>query len=258
MTQSVDYASMSLTALVAEWNTMVVKAKELQVPGTWVQVQKFKDKSTAISRCTKLCAALAAVVTEKLLDGATDQAVLAPSTPMVEAVVDATLATQADVMEAEAAPPPPTPHESALLSVMRLDGCPKLKLKANGKLPPHDLELPASLRLTPEEREAGRAATVATPVQTGTVVQLKPSTQTVSQIASRSPKGKAGPKSGFPLSGKITLLVDKNPKRPGSAAYDRFAQYESGMTVGTALEAGVLPEDLRWDTKHSFIKIEEK
>jgi predicted HicB family RNase H-like nuclease len=63
-------------------------------------------------------------------------------------------------------------------------------------------------------------------------------------------------RTGYPESAKITVLVANNPKRPGSAAYDRFAFYESGMTVNQALNAGVRSDDLRWDVAHKFIKID--
>lgn len=54
----------------------------------------------------------------------------------------------------------------------------------------------------------------------------------------------------------ITVLADKNPKREGSAAHDRFAKYRSGMTVAQAVAAGVTRGDLTFDADHSFIKIE--
>ena len=55
----------------------------------------------------------------------------------------------------------------------------------------------------------------------------------------------------------ITLRVSENPKKPGSAARERFALYRSGMTVEQALKAGVLPIDLRWDSdpRRQFITI---
>ena len=36
----------------------------------------------------------------------------------------------------------------------------------------------------------------------------------------------------------ITLLKKENPRRPGSAAYNRFALYRDGMTVAEYLAAG--------------------
>lgn len=68
----------------------------------------------------------------------------------------------------------------------------------------------------------------------------------------------------FPATGVIKLLKDKdgkqygnghNPKKPGSASFDRFAKYEDGMTVEAALNAGVIRGDLGHDTKKGFIQI---
>ena len=53
----------------------------------------------------------------------------------------------------------------------------------------------------------------------------------------------------------ITLLVDYNPKRVGSAANRSFDCYEDGMTVAAFLAAGGLPISLSWDSAHGYIKI---
>jgi len=52
----------------------------------------------------------------------------------------------------------------------------------------------------------------------------------------------------------ITLLV-KNPKREGSAAYDRYNFYRDGMTVVQFLEAGGSRADLSWDSQRKYIEI---
>lgn len=49
-----------------------------------------------------------------------------------------------------------------------------------------------------------------------------------------------------------------NPKRQGTASYDRFAKYKEGISVQKALEAGVTPADIRHDLKKGFISLEEK
>ena len=67
-------------------------------------------------------------------------------------------------------------------------------------------------------------------------------------------KGPRGPK-GVAMDAKIKLLVDENPKREGSAAHGRFANYKDGMTVADALAAGLRTSDLKYDTAHEFIKI---
>lgn len=62
----------------------------------------------------------------------------------------------------------------------------------------------------------------------------------------------------YPDNAVITLITPdkKNPKRQGSASYDRFAAYKDGMTVKEAVAAGVLYADLSWDVGHGFIKVE--
>lgn len=53
---------------------------------------------------------------------------------------------------------------------------------------------------------------------------------------------------------KIKVLVE-NPKREGSAAWERFKLYKDDMTVAKALEKGVWPADIRWDVKQKFIRL---
>lgn len=48
---------------------------------------------------------------------------------------------------------------------------------------------------------------------------------------------------------------DNNPKRPGSASYDRFALYTDGMTVEDAIKAGVKTADIAWDVSKGFIEV---
>ena len=53
----------------------------------------------------------------------------------------------------------------------------------------------------------------------------------------------------------IDIVVTENPKRPGSASFDRFALYRNGMTVAQYLEAGGHRSDLNWDESRDFIRI---
>lgn len=53
----------------------------------------------------------------------------------------------------------------------------------------------------------------------------------------------------------IVMLVSENPKKPGSKARARFDHYKTGMTRDQALKAGLTGGDIRWDTKHGFIKL---
>jgi len=54
---------------------------------------------------------------------------------------------------------------------------------------------------------------------------------------------------------RIRLMVEGNPKTPGTACYGRFSKYRDGMSVSDAYDAGVRPEDIRWDLAHRFIEL---
>ena len=71
-------------------------------------------------------------------------------------------------------------------------------------------------------------------------------------------KKRASTSTKFPMAHIITLLVDHNPKRVGSASHGRFENYEDEMTVEAALKAGVTAGDLAWDVAHGFVKIAEE
>lgn len=54
----------------------------------------------------------------------------------------------------------------------------------------------------------------------------------------------------------ITVLVDRNPKRAGSKAAERFARYVNGMTYGEALKAGIRRDDVYWDLERRFVEVD--
>jgi ADP-ribose pyrophosphatase YjhB (NUDIX family) len=56
----------------------------------------------------------------------------------------------------------------------------------------------------------------------------------------------------------IKLHVQSNPKKPGSAAAERFAKYQDGMTVAEYKAAGGTAEDLAWDRKRGFVTFHDK
>ena len=68
-------------------------------------------------------------------------------------------------------------------------------------------------------------------------------------------KGQRGPK-GLEAGSKLTVLVEGNPKRAGSKAYERFKLYSDVDTVGEFLRLGGTTADLHYDTQHGFISIE--
>lgn len=53
----------------------------------------------------------------------------------------------------------------------------------------------------------------------------------------------------------LSVLVDKNPKREGSASFKRFEGYKRAKTVQQALDHGVTLADIRWDVDHKYIKL---
>ena len=55
---------------------------------------------------------------------------------------------------------------------------------------------------------------------------------------------------------KISWLIDKNPRMPGRATFDRFAAYLGKDTVGEYMAAGGTKGDLLWDLRSGFLSIE--
>jgi len=55
----------------------------------------------------------------------------------------------------------------------------------------------------------------------------------------------------------ITVLAEKNPKRPGSKAHKAFEQYKNGMTVDAYKKLGPYPEGfIKYDVKHKYIQVQ--
>lgn len=75
----------------------------------------------------------------------------------------------------------------------------------------------------------------------------------------REPKPARAPRVGVTDPRIITAVVP-NPKRPGTASFDRFALYQVGMSVDEAIAAGVKREDIAWDSAPSrkFITLESR
>lgn len=72
-----------------------------------------------------------------------------------------------------------------------------------------------------------------------------------------APIGARGPK-GVALDAIITLLVEGNPKRPGSKAHSAFALYANGMTVQDFIDAAgaAATPNIVYDAAHGFISVE--
>lgn len=84
-------------------------------------------------------------------------------------------------------------------------------------------------------------------------------TETKAPSRVREPKPARAPRQGVTDPRIITALVP-NPKRPGTASFDRFALYQVGMSVDEAIAAGVKREDIAWDSAPSrkFITLESR
>lgn len=54
----------------------------------------------------------------------------------------------------------------------------------------------------------------------------------------------------------IIADVAPNPKRKGTGAADRYENYRVGLTLQQALDSGVTKDDIRWDLKQGFVKVE--
>lgn len=63
---------------------------------------------------------------------------------------------------------------------------------------------------------------------------------------------------GISKEASLALLVDANPKRPGSSAFDRFEGYfkEGTDTVQKALDNGLTMGDIKYDLIHKFIEVD--
>ena len=86
------------------------------------------------------------------------------------------------------------------------------------------------------------------------------------KAAKKAPAKKAAPKKKAPAKAaaeketandnrKIKVLVKENPKREGSASYDRFELYSDCKTVQDFKDAGGTSADLRHDEEKGFIEI---
>lgn len=78
---------------------------------------------------------------------------------------------------------------------------------------------------------------------------------TAAQDGEKKVKQRGSP--SFPADGVISLRVESNPKRKGSKSFERFDHYKNGQTVEAAVKAGVLYADLKWDSEHGFIAVNE-
>lgn len=78
------------------------------------------------------------------------------------------------------------------------------------------------------------------------------------EATEEAPKTKMRVK-GVSQDAALTVLVDSNPKRAGSASYDRFEGYlqsPAPTTVKEALENGLTMGDIHYDIIHKSISVD--
>ena len=115
---------------------------------------------------------------------------------------------------------------------------------------PDPWAIPEMLRVTPEEAERRKKANVARPLEPAFRV-----TNTPEEPAAASSKSTARGKRGSNQGRTIHLLKRDNPKRPGTAAHERYALYREGMTVAEFLKAGGSSADISFDQTKKFIEL---
>jgi hypothetical protein len=67
--------------------------------------------------------------------------------------------------------------------------------------------------------------------------------------------GGRGRKGLFPLDAKIKVLAKENPHRKGTILHKYFDKYKTGMTVQTALDAGIVWANLRYLNGRELIQV---
>jgi hypothetical protein len=60
----------------------------------------------------------------------------------------------------------------------------------------------------------------------------------------------------YPKSSIITVLAEENPKNKGTLAFQRFALYQSGMTIAEYVAAGGRTGDIKNDVMSQYISVE--
>jgi len=59
----------------------------------------------------------------------------------------------------------------------------------------------------------------------------------------------------YPDDAAVEVLVEKNPKKEGSKAHERFKLYKKGGTVKDFIDAGGTYQDIAYNVGRQFIKV---
>ena len=95
------------------------------------------------------------------------------------------------------------------------------------------------------------------------MANLNNATTAAAKAAAGASASASGRPAAYPLAARIAVLTDGNPKKPGTASYDRFALYYGAETVENYIAAVVAGggtrakarADLRWDSARGFVTI---
>ena len=95
------------------------------------------------------------------------------------------------------------------------------------------------------------------------MANLNNATTTAAKAAAGASASASGRPAAYALSARIAVQTDGNPKKPGTASYDRFALYYGAETVENYIAAVVAGggtrakarADLRWDSARGFVTI---
>lgn len=116
-----------------------------------------------------------------------------------------------------------------------------------------DIEVVTELQPSEAEAAAAMLAAEPTPVVAPAPVAAPPVVQAA------VPDVVIGRRHRYDTSHHIVVLAERNPKKLGTAGYDRFAVYHTGMTVKQYMEHKAVGKfaaaDLRWDLDRKFIKV---
>lgn len=95
-------------------------------------------------------------------------------------------------------------------------------------------------------------ASKTTPQEEEKPMSLLPGGSAKKQEHTPAPKPKAEKKKDR----TISILVEVNPRREGTAGWHNFNLYRDGMTVAEYRAAGGASNHFNWDLKHGFISVE--
>lgn len=107
---------------------------------------------------------------------------------------------------------------------------------------------------TKKSKPAAKASVAKAPKVKATKVAKAAIQKAATTSADVISAAKRGPK-GVPLTAMVNVVVQHNPKRVNTAAYNRFAMYENAE-LGYLLEIGITTADLVYDAAHGYITIE--